>query len=276
MPEFQIIALLLGTGLVIGILSGLLGIGGGIIMTPVQYWIYTSGGMSTDVAIKLSFATTLAVVLPTAASGVLQHRLHTPINWRFASFMGIFTALGSFIGSSLAVYLPGSALKIGFGVLALIVTVRMISVKMSISQQPVRTNRWLWIAIALPLGIVTGLLGIGGGILVIPVLVLILHLQMKNAVATSLAMMLFTATGGIIGYAVAGTNVQGLPAQTLGFIYWPAWIGLSITSIGMAQVGAILAHKLQGNWLNYLFIALLIYVSLDMLGLFEFIASLFG
>ena len=98
MPVFLIL-ILLGTGLAIGFLSGLLGIGGGIIMTPVQYWIYTSAGMSTDLAIKISFATTLAVVLPTAASGVWQHQRQGGINWKAAIFMGIFTAIGSFVGA---------------------------------------------------------------------------------------------------------------------------------------------------------------------------------
>jgi uncharacterized protein len=270
-----LIFILLGTGLSIGFLSGLLGIGGGIILTPVQYWIYTSAGLSTDLAIKISFATTLAVVLPTAASGVLQHQRLGGINWRAAIFMGIFTAVGSFFGATLAARIPGSALKIGFGVLALIIAVRMLTVKITDDERPIRENRWLWFALAFPIGIITGILGIGGGILVVPVLVLVLRFCMRNAVATSLAMMLFTSVGGIVGYVLNGFHATGLPGYTLGYINWPAWIALSITSIGMAQVGAIMAHKVPGKWLNYVFLALLFYISLDMLGAIGWIGSHF-
>ncbi len=72
MPVIILVALL-ATGAAIGFISGMLGIGGGIVMTPVQYWLYTSNGIDPDVAIKISVATSLAVILPTAASGVWQN-----------------------------------------------------------------------------------------------------------------------------------------------------------------------------------------------------------
>jgi len=270
-----LILILLGTGIAIGFISGLLGIGGGIIMTPVQYWIYTSQGISPDLAIVISFATSLAVIFPTAASGVIQHHRHGSINWKAASFMGIFTAFGSFIGAGIATRLPGEVLRISFGILTLIIAIRMLTVKISDTEYPIRENRWLWLAVALPIGLITGILGIGGGVLVVPVLVLVLRFRMANAAATSLGMMLFTSIGGIIGYVFNGFQATGLPEYTIGYIYWPAWIALSATSIIMAQAGAIVAHKLQGKYLNYIFIALLLVISLDMLGFFSWLTSRF-
>ncbi len=271
----SIIFILLITGLAIGFTSGLLGIGGGIIMTPVQYWLYTAHGISSDIAIKLAFATSLAVILPTAASGVWQHHKRGCINWKAAAFMGIFTAAGSFLGAFLATNISGSILKIAFGVLTLLVAVRMLTVKIHDVDRPVRQNHWLWFSLAFPLGIITGMLGIGGGILVIPVLVLILRFRMHNAVGTSLAMMIFTSTGGIIGYIVNGLNIVELPPNTIGYIYWPAWLALGATSIILAQLGAIAAHKLHGSYLNYLLVVLLFYISLDMLGVIGWVAEKF-
>lgn len=272
MPVFLILVLL-GTGLGIGFISGLLGIGGGIIMTPVQYWIYTSQGISSELAIRISFATTLAVVLPTAASGVWQHNKRGSIYWQAAIFMGIFTALGSFGGAFISTHISGTYLKISFGILALIIALRMLTVKISDKERPIRQNRWLWFALALPIGVITGILGIGGGIMVVPILVLVLRFRMRAAIGTSLGMMLFTSVGGIIGYIINGATAPDLPAYTLGYIFWPAWIVLSITSIPMAQVGAIVAHRVPGRILNYIFIALLFYISLDMLGVIDLIAS---
>ncbi len=269
----SLIIILLITGLAIGFLSGLLGIGGGIIMTPVQYWLYTAHGISSDIAFKMALATSLAVILPTAASGVWQHQKRGCINWKIAVFMGIFTAIGGFIGAFLAAHLPVSVLKISFGVLTLLVAIRMLTFKIHDTDRPIRQNYWLWFALALPLGMISGILGIGGGIMVIPVLVMVLRFRMVNAVGTSLAMMLFTSLGGIIGYIVNGLNIPGLPEHTIGYIYWPAWLALGGTSIILAQLGAITAHKIHGRYLNYLLVILLLYIGLDMLGVIGWLAG---
>jgi uncharacterized protein len=275
MPVIQII-ILLGAGLGLGFLSGLLGIGGAIIMTPVQYWLYSSMGLSTDLAIKMSFATTLAVVLPTAASGAWRHHRQKAINWKAAAFMGIFTSVAGFLGASIAARLPGSALKIAFGAVALAIGIRMITVRMSDVERPIRQERWLYIALAVPIGLVTGILGIGGGALIVPALVMILGYRMRYAVGTSLGIMLFTTAGSVIGYVVSGLNTPAdMPAYTVGYIYWPAWLILTVSSIGMAQLGAIIAHKVHGRILNYIFCAVQFYVALNMLGVFTWISNLF-
>jgi uncharacterized protein len=221
----------------------------------------------------MAFATTLAVVLPTAASGVWQHQHQGGIKWKTAVFMGIFTAIGSFVGAAIASHIPGSILKIAWGGIGLAVAIRMITVKISDADRPTRQNLWLWFALALPIGLITGILGIGGGILVVPALVLVLGFRMKNAVATSLGIMLFTSTGGIIGYVINGESAANLPAHTIGYIYWPAWIVLSVASVGMAQAGAFITHRLPGKMLNYIFIFLVTGVSLEMLGVFSWIAA---
>ena len=247
----------------------MLGIGGGIIMTPVQLWLYSSQGWSSDQSVKIAFATTLAVILPTAASGVWRHHKHGDIKWKAAIFMGIFTAMGSFGGATLASHIPGSTLKFCLGLLALIIAVRMLTFKITDTERPIRQNLWLWCGLALPIGLITGLLGIGGGVLVVPVLVLVLHFRMREATATSLGIMLFTSLGGIAGYILNGFQVSNMPAHTIGYIFWPGWIALTITSIFMTQIGAIVAHKIPGKTLNYLFVTLLFYISLDMLGVIE-------
>ncbi len=275
MPIIQVF-ILLATGLAIGLISGLLGIGGGIILTPVQYWLYTSNGLSTDLAIKMSFATSLAVIFPTAASGVWQHQKTGRIYWKAAIFMGIFAAAGSFIGASLAANIPGPALKIAFGFVTLAVAIRMLALKISSTDNPIRENLWLWFALALPLGIITGILGLGGGIFVVPVLVLVLRFRLHNAMATSLGMLLFTSAGGIAGYVINGTRIANMPPFTIGYILWPAWVVLAVGSITMAQVGARVAPRVPGKYLNYVFVALLFYISLDMLGAVDWIVHHFS
>lgn len=274
--SISVVLILLATGLAIGFISGLLGIGGGVIMTPVQFWLYTANGMDPDLATKIAFATSLAVIFPTAASGVWRHQKKGCIYWKAAFFIGAFTFVCSFAGAWVASNLiPGAVLKIAFGSIGIIIGIRMLTVKIVETQQPIRENKWLWAAIGLPVGIITGILGIGGGVIVIPLLVLVLRFRMQAAAATSLGIMLFSSAGGILGWTFTSAHVTNLPAHTIGYIYWPGWIALSVTSIILAQVGAVAAHKLPGRTLNYLFVALSFSVGLYMLGVFNWIAGLF-
>jgi uncharacterized protein len=265
--------ILFGTGLGIGFISGLVGIGGGIIMIPVQYWLYTSNGINPDLAIKISFATSLAVVLPTAMSGAWRHQRLGNINWNAAIFMGIFTAIAGFIGATIASHISGSILKIIFGVVVLLVAIRMLTVKVCDEDRPINENRWLWFGIAVVVGLLAGIAGVGGGIFVVPALVLILGFRTHKAAATSLAMVIFTTIGSLTGYIVNGLHVPNLPDHTIGYFYWPAWLALSAGSIGTAQLGAMVAHKVPSRMLNLLLTILLVYIGLEMLGAINWISG---
>ena len=181
------IIILLATGVVVGFAGGLLGLGGAFIMTPVQYLIFTATGVPTDIAIKLAFGTSLLVVLPLAASGAWRHSIKGAVWWKPALVMGGIGLVCAFGGATLATHLPGTALKIAFGAIVLLSAIRMLTARESQATAEPRENPWLWAAWAIPVGFLSGTLGIGGGILMIPVMMLVLRFRMHNAVATSLA-----------------------------------------------------------------------------------------
>jgi uncharacterized membrane protein YfcA len=265
------ILILLATGIGAGFAGGLLGLGGAFIMTPVQYLVFTNMGLPTDLAIKLAFGTSLLVVLPLAASGAWRHRLKGAVRWRAALIMGGSGLFFAFGGATLAAHLPGAGLKVAFGAIILLSAIRMLTAPPPDVKKAPRENPWLLAAWAIPIGFVCGIFGIGGGILAIPVLVLALRFRMHNAVGTSLAIMLFTAAGGAIGYLVNGLGVAGLPDYSIGYINLQSWGLLAVTSVGTAQLGAIVAHKLPARQLRYIFIAVMLYMGLKMLGLFDWL-----
>jgi len=102
-------------------------------------------------------------------------------------------------------------------------------------------------------------------------MVLALKFKMHNAVATSLAVMIFTTTGGVIGYIVNGLGVPGLPPYSIGYVNLTSWFLLALTSVGMAQVGAVVAHRLRGRQIEYIFVAVMFYMGLKMIGVFEWL-----
>ncbi len=265
------IVILLITGTVLGFAGGLLGVGGGFIMTPVLYMVFINMGIPTDTAIKLAFGTSLLAVLPIGISGAWRYHREKAVFWKAAIIMGSCSLIAALGGSSIATHLPGGALKIAFGSIILLSAIWMLTTSPPQIEEAPSDNPWLWVAWALPIGVVSGLLGVGGGILVVPVMTLTLRFKMHNAVATSLAMIIFTSTGGVIGYIINGIGIPDLPAFCIGYINLQAWFLLAVTSIGMAQVGAITAHRLPAKQLRYIFIALMFYMALKMLGLFDWL-----
>ena len=116
-------------------------------------------------------------------------------------------------------------------------------------------------ACGLPIGIISGMIGIGGGIITVPVLAMGLKYKMHRAVGTSLSMMIFTSFAGSIGYMINGFSVPDLPPFSIGYVNLIAWACLAISSIPVAIIGARIAHRLPAKELRYIFIAVMFYVA---------------
>ncbi len=265
------IIILLVTGTVVGFAGGLLGLGGAFIMTPVQYVIFTDMGLPADAAIKLAFGTSLMVVLPTAVSGAWRHHRNRVVWWRVAIIMGSCGLVLAFAGATLAVHIPGEVLKIAFGVVVLIIAIRMLIARQSRFKAEAVDNPWLWVAWAVPIGFIAGILGIGGAIVLIPVLVLALRFEMHYAIGTSLAVVMLTSIGGVAGYVINGIGVAGLPPYSIGYVNLTSWFLLALTSVIMAQFGAVASHKLPAKYLMYIFIAIMFYMGLKLIGVFDWL-----
>ena len=266
----QILALI-ATGIGVGFASGLLGVGGCFIMVPVQYWVLVSIGIDPTIAIRTAFGTNLLVVLPTAAMGALAHSRKGAVVWRAAVVLGISGAVGAFGGGWIASHLPGEVLKVAFGAAVVLGALRMITAKPPrIEPNPV-TNTSALVAWGLVMGVVSGIIGIGGGVLMVPVMVFFLRFGMHQAVGTSTALMIFTAAGGALAYLFNGLGVQGLAPYSTGYLNWLQWILLAGCSIPMARVGAWAAHKLPAAKLKWIFIAVMTYMGLKMMGVFSWL-----
>jgi len=263
------IIILLVTGIGVGFAGSMLGLGGGFIMVPVQESVYANMGI--PMAMKMALGTSLLVIFSTAISGAWRHHRKGAVFWKAAVIMGCCAFVSSFAGGTIATHLPDKVLKIAFGAIILVSGIRMLTTRLPQIEEEPKKNLWLWVAWALPIGMVSGLTGLGGGIIAIPVMTLALRFKMHNAVATSLAMMILTSIGGVIGYIRGGIGVPNLPAYSLGYVNLQSWLLIAATSIGMAQVGAIIAHRLPAKQLRYIFIAIMFYMGLKMLGVFDWL-----
>ena len=266
------ISILLATGVGAGFASGLLGVGGGFVMVPVMYWVIVATGVPAATAIRIAFGTSLLVILPTAISGAWRHNKRKAVRWKAALILGPCGLVGGLAGATLAAQLPGETLKLGFGGFVLAVAVWMgLGMTPRLAKEAVepKDNLWFLMALGFPIGMVSGLTGLGGGALIVPALVLALDFPMHIAVGTSVASIVFTSLGGVVGYVINGIGVPGHLPYSIGYINLPIWLCLAATSVPMAQFGSMTAHALPAKQLRYIFIAVMLYIGLKMLGAFS-------
>lgn len=265
------IIILLATGTVAGFAGGMLGLGGAFIMTPLQYLVYTNMGLTPDIAIKTAFGTSLLVVLTTAISGAWRHHRERAVNWRVAFIMGGTGLAFGFAGAMLSTHIPGSVLKIIFGVIAIASCIRMFFTTREQEAAEPEKRPWIWALWGVPVGLFSGMLGVGGGVLLMPILVIALKFKIREAIGNSLAVMIFSSIGGIIGYIISGIGAVNTLSYSVGYINFTSWILLAVPAAIMAQVGAAVAHRVSRRWLTYIFVAILFYVGLRMIGVFEWL-----
>ena len=271
-PEPVSIVLLLVTGIAVGFGQGLLGVGGSFIMVPVMVGIFTGMDLSTDLAVKLAFGTALAVAFTTAIGSSLAHHRRGMVWWKAAVALGVAGAAGALLGSTVTSrYIHGDTLKVVFGAVVILSVIRLITARPPLAKGEPRDSVPLWAACGFPLGFVSGLIGIGGGILVIPLLTAILKFRVHLSVGTSTGVILFTSSAGALGYVVNGLDVGGLPDYSIGYLHLPSWVCLAATSVAMTEFGARVAHRLNARVLMTVFIILMLYLGLRMIGVFDWL-----
>jgi uncharacterized protein len=267
---FYLIALLL-TGALVGFASGLLGVGGGFIMVPVQFFLLTSIGIDPTISIRVAFGTSLAVILPTAVSGALGHERRGAVLINPMILMGFSGIIAAFIGGTIATNVPGFYLRIIFGFLVIIAAIWMLVAHYPDVKESPKERIVTYLLIGFFTGILSGLLGVGGGIVLVPILVLIMGFSMIQAVGTSTAVIIFTSLGGILAYLINGVNTTGLPPYSVGYINIIQLLALSIVSIPMALIGVKASHNLPEKQLRYIFVIVMFYIAFKMIGLFSWI-----
>jgi hypothetical protein len=255
------------SGAMAGLFSGIIGMGGGTILVPVQYNLLSGIlEINPDIALRTAIATSLAVTLPTAISSTYGHYrkgLIIPKIGLITSICGFFGGMsGGFVASNLS-----------FGVLAPIfacvmfaMAFLMIISKPNPEKEEYKKGTLLYIIIGFSVGLISSMIGVGGGIILAPLLILFCRVPLKIASATTSLFVILVSTGGLLPYITMG-NEAGLPFFTLGYLNLIWWIILVLISIPMAQLGVILLYRFNTVYIRYIFIVLLLYLSLNMVGL---------
>lgn len=259
-----LIAGLGATGAIAGILAGLLGVGGGIVIVPVLFWILNWLAIVPEHVSHLAVATSLATIIPTSISSMRAHNKRGTVDRDLLKLWGPAIVLGAIIGGGLAAVISGGGLRYIFGLVGLAVAINMALPKTLVISQGLPTSHWLNRAIATIIGLISSLMGIGGGTLSVPTLSS-MSFPVHRAVGTASAMGLMIAIPGVIGFIYAGWSVAGLPWGSLGYVSIPAALMIAPLSYLMAPLGVKLAHALNPKHLKLVFALFLFITSIRML-----------
>jgi len=258
--------ILLLVGAVAGTLAGLLGVGGGIVIVPVLYWLTEVGLLRVDqnVAIHFAVATSLCTIIPTSIASSRAHHKKGSIDLQMFKAWAPWMVLGALLGGLFAANVAATLLSAVFGVIALVVVLNMLNPKPFVLASAPPKSIGSSAAIAGPIGAFSAMMGIGGGTLSVPTLTL-LSFPVHRAVGTAALFGLAIAIPGIVGYALAGQNIAGLLPYSVGYISIPAAILISLATILCAPIGVGIAHRLNARKLRIAFALFLGISGLKML-----------
>ncbi|MBZ9570336.1 sulfite exporter TauE/SafE family protein [Methanobrevibacter sp. TMH8] len=270
MFSIEYIIFLIFIGVFAGISSGLLGLGGGFLMVPLQYFLLTSIGVDSDLALRISLGTSLAIIIPTSLSGAYthQHRLENIL--KPGVTLGIFGIIGGILGGITSSYLPYNILSNILGIFLILIAITMLFERNNkngfFGFKKIKLSLYIGAFFGILVGFSSGLLGIGGGIFLIPILVFLLGFSMKEAIGISSIFISLTAIGGAASYILTGWGINSFPFS-LGYISLVNLGIIAIFSIPAAYIGAKLVYKIPEKRLKQIFGIIMIYMGIKMLGL---------
>ena len=237
----------IGIGLLAGLLSGLFGVGGGTVIVPLLVLL-----LHFDQ--RLAAGTSLAAIVPTASVGVISYATTGSVAWIPAIILAAGAVVGAQIGTRLLPRISQTALRWGFVGFLVVVIVSLFLVIPS--RDAAFELTWLTgialVGVGIGTGILAGLIGVGGGVIVVPVLMLAFGTSDLVAKGTSLLMMIPTAISGTIGN-VRNRNVDLLAAALIG-----------VSACTTTALGAWLATIVDPTLGNMLFAAYLVVIAVQM------------
>ncbi|QTL33971.1 MULTISPECIES: sulfite exporter TauE/SafE family protein [Pseudoalteromonas] len=254
-------------GCIVGFLAGLLGIGGGLIIVPVLSAILLYFEVLADEhVIVVAIATSLASILFTSTSSALAHHRNHNVPWEIAPWVMTGVAVGALVSGFMVALIPVHWVKWTF-----VISVLLIAAKMVFSTRPGKAKKTrdlpsgpVLTGITSLMGALSAMIGIGGGVLIVPLLSYF-GVDMRKAIGCAAVSGIVIALFGSIGYVVSGGQALKLTDGFAGFVYLPALFGIVLTSWFVAPLGAKATHTLPVPVIKKVFALLLVVIAGKML-----------
>lgn len=258
----ELLLIYVAVGVVAGTTAGLLGLGGGVIIVPVLYVVFTAQEMPADVVMHMAVGTSLATIVFTSITSIYTHHQQGAVQWSLVRQLLPGVVLGVIAGSFIANQLNSSVLRILFGVFELFIAAQMLF-SLIPKSQCIYQNHLVYSIAGGVTGGVSALLGIGGGSMMVPFLIWC-GANMRLAVATSAACGFPIALFGSASFMLLGADNNAAVSHSLGYIYLPALLGILVASMLFARLSAQLVHRLPVLLLKRVFAIVLLLIGIKM------------
>lgn len=221
-------------GIICGFFSGLLGIGGGIIMAPLLLYVPPILGFE-PLSMHVVAGLTIVQGLVACISGVIVHKRFNSVSGRLAGWMGTTIFIAALIGGAGSEYASQHELLLIFGMLALLAAILILKPRVKEKKTPpvseLSFSLWRAISTAGSVGVLGGMVGQGGSFILIPLMTSFVRIPTRIAIGSNLAIVLLSTIAGFLGKALTGQ------------IEWLLSIPIVITVIPATQIGGVLSHK---------------------------------
>ncbi len=249
---------LIFTGMLSGFLAGLLGVGGGIVIVPILAFLFETSGIITTMPMHIAVGSSLAIIVPTSVISARAHYRLGNVDRTVVARLAPFLFLGALAGAGLVYGLDNSALKTIFGVLTVLIglsfLVRVIVLRDGL---PAIGGRAI---LGSAIGIISALVGIGGGSLTVPTLVSC-GWDMRRAVGSSALMGLVISIPAMISFMIVGYGAAPDLSFATGFVWWPAVLVIAGVAMITIKFGAHFSSKIDQALLRRIFGVFLIIVG---------------
>ena len=263
MENYPMLLAMMGTGVVGGVLAGLLGVGGGIVIVPVLFFIYQGLGVSADSAMLVATATSLATIIPTSISSIRSHRAKGNVDFDLLKHWGVFIFIGVVIGSVVVTRIEGQWLTLLFGIVACLSALNMLFARKEamFKSLPGKAGQSV---MATLIGLFSSMVGIGGGTLTVPTLTFC-NYPAHRAVGTAAAVGLIISLPAAITMLILGERPIDAPFGTIGLVNLIGFACIVPLTVVFAPIGAGLGSRLDSAKLKKVFAVVLIITGLRML-----------
>ena len=247
-----IVTAMIASAIVTGFMAGFFGIGGGLIMVPILFYLYSYVGIEQALVMHLAIGTSFSIIIPNSIISTITHMKFKAVNFDIVKTFGVFVVIGVVIGTIFAVSLKTSSLVLFFSIMTMVFSLYFLLVKEKINPKPKKINLIYKVVCGFLSGFLSAPMGIGGGVLNTPVLKMFGY-SIKIAIGCSAAIGLIISLIGAIGFAISGSYLNINAPFSLGFINIPTFLIFVPITMFMAKIGAKSVHKFDKRLIGKLF-----------------------
>ena len=248
------------SAIVVGFMAGFFGIGGGLIMVPILFYLFSFVGIERAFVMHVAIGTSFSIIIPNSIISTMTHMKFKAVDFSIVRTFGVFVVIGVVFGTIFAVSLKTSGLILFFSIMTMIFAIYFLIEKEKINPIPRKINLIYRVICGFLSGFLSAPMGIAGGVINTPVLKMFGY-PIKVAIGCSAAVGFIIALIGAIGFAASGSYLNINVPFSLGFINIPTFLIFVPITMFMAKIGAKTVHKFDKRLIGKLFGIYLLIIS---------------